>query len=143
LTSAANDEEKYVLDYYTEGERAEDEPPFKYRSFYLDDAVAEAWRIARAGGDALRITRGGEPVFEATELGGLLEKMSELEGGRNERERAAHALGGTNDSQRREGDDAPKTNAASASESASSSAETRASTDGSRSNASDEIESPS
>ena len=92
MTSAADDGEKYTLDYFTAGETASDEPPFKYRTFYLDDALAEAWRIARDGGAALRVTRAGEPVFDGDALKKAFAMMSELEGeqsGRAERELAA------------------------------------------------------
>ena len=93
MTFAADDgEEKYTLDYFTPGEGAPEEPPFKYRTFYLDDALAEGWRIARDGGAALRVTRGGEPVFDGDELKKAFARMSELEGerpGRAERELAA------------------------------------------------------
>lgn len=96
MTSAPNDEDKYTLDYFPQGGRTgDDEPPFKYRTFYLDDALAEAWRITRDGGSALRIKRRDEPALEEAELKALLEKMSKLEGeqsGRGERELAALAL---------------------------------------------------
>jgi hypothetical protein len=99
VTSAASDDDKYTLDYFPHGGRdsGDDEPPFKYRTFYLDDAVAEAWRIARGGGSALRITRQSESAFDEDGLRALLNKMSELEGeqaGRGERELAALAIGG-------------------------------------------------
>jgi hypothetical protein len=93
MTSAApDDEEKYTLDYFTAGEGASEEPPFKYRTFYLDDALAEAWRIERAGGAALRIARAGESVFDGDGLKEAFDMMSELESeqkGRAERELAA------------------------------------------------------
>jgi hypothetical protein len=91
VTSAA-DEEKYTLDYFTTGERAADEPPFKYRTFYLDDALAEAWRITRDGGAPLRVTKGGEVVSDEDDLKDAFERMSELEAeqpGSSERELAA------------------------------------------------------
>ncbi|HYH85579.1 MAG TPA: hypothetical protein VEX60_08850 [Pyrinomonadaceae bacterium] len=96
--TSASDEDKYTLDYFPHGGRdgSDDEPPFKYRTFYLDDAVAEAWRIARGGGSALRITRQGESAFDEDGLRELLNKMSELEGKqsvRGERELAALAIG--------------------------------------------------
>jgi len=96
VTSATNDEDKYTLEYFTPGERAEDEPPFKYRTFYLDDALAEAWRIARSGGTALRITKRHEPVFGGEELKEFLDRMTKLggeESARGERELAALVLG--------------------------------------------------
>jgi hypothetical protein len=92
LTFAAADEEKYTLDYFTPGERAADEPPFKYRTFYLDDALAEAWRITRAGGAALRVTRGSEVVSDEDDLKHAFHEMAELEAeqpGSSERELAA------------------------------------------------------
>ena len=59
MTSAADDgEEKYTLDYFTPGEGAPEEPPFKYRTFYLDDAldnpgtVEHVRRFAAAGEEA-------------------------------------------------------------------------------------------
>ena len=95
MTSATRDEDKYTLEYFTPGERGEDEPPFKYRTFYLDDALAEAWRIARSGGAALRLTRRHEPVFDEEELKKALDRMTELDGeksARGERELAALVL---------------------------------------------------
>ena len=95
MTSATRDEDKYTLEYFTPGERGEDEPPFKYRTFYLDDALAEAWRIARGSGTALSITRRHEPVFDGEELKEFLDRMTELDGeksGRGERELAALLL---------------------------------------------------
>jgi hypothetical protein len=92
VTPAAPDEERYTLEYFTAGEGAADEPPFKYRTFYLDDALAEAWRIARAGGAALRLTRGGVVVSDREDLEKAFVRMAELEGeqpGRAERELAA------------------------------------------------------
>ena len=92
MTSAAADEERYTLDYFTPGERAADEPPFKYRTFYLDDALAEALRITRAGGAALRLKKGREVVSDSEDLKKALDRMAELEGeqpGRRERELAA------------------------------------------------------
>jgi hypothetical protein len=95
VTSAKSDEDKYTLEYYTSGERAEDEPPFKYRTFYLDDALAEAWRVAESGGEVLSITQRGQPVFGEGELKEALERISELDGAKpagDERKRAARVL---------------------------------------------------
>ena len=95
MTSATRDEDKYTLEYFTPGERVSDEPPFKYRTFYLDDALAEAWRIARSGGAALRLMRRHEPVFDEEELKKFLDRMTELDGeksARGERELAALVL---------------------------------------------------
>jgi hypothetical protein len=95
VTSATNDEDKYTLEYYTSGERAQDEPPFKYRTFYLDDALAEAWRVAESGGEVLAITRRGQSAFDEGELTQALERISELDGAKSagdERKRAARVL---------------------------------------------------
>ena len=92
MTPAAADEERYTLDYFTSGECASEEPPFKYRTFYLDDALAEALRITRAGGAALRLTKGREVVSDGEDLKKALDRIAELEGehpGRRERELAA------------------------------------------------------
>jgi hypothetical protein len=111
LTSAS-DEEKYTLDYFPHGGRdGDDEPPFKYRTFYLDDAVAEGWRIARGGGSALRITRQGESTLDEDGLRKLLNKMSALEGehsGRGERELAALAIGEPDEAEAVSGDAEPE-----------------------------------
>ena len=145
MTSAANDEDKYTLDYFPQGGRdsSDDEPPFKYRTFYLDDAVAEAWRIARGGGSALRITRQGEPAFDEDGLRKLLDKMSKLEGdqsGRGERELAALAIGESGEAGA-EGDAAePESDEPGDAGAESSEADTESSEAGS---ASGEIESPS
>jgi hypothetical protein len=110
--TSASDEDKYTLDYFPHGGRdgGDDEPPFKYRTFYLDDAVAEGWRIARGGGSALRITRQGESAFDEDGLRELLDKMSKLEGeqpGRGERELAALAIGESGEAEAASGDAEP------------------------------------
>lgn len=95
MTSEARDEDKYTLEYFTTGERAEDEPPFKYRTFYLDDALAEAWRINKGGGEALAVKRSGEQAFDGESLRKTLERISELRAERpshSERELAALVL---------------------------------------------------
>lgn len=107
--TSASDEDKYTLDYFPHGGRdgGDDEPPFKYRTFYLDDAVAEAWRIARGGGSAIRITQQGESRFDEDGIRELLDKMSELEGkesGRGERELAALAIGESGEADAGSGD---------------------------------------
>ena len=95
VTSATSDEDKYTLDYYTSGERDDAEPPFKYRTFYLDDALAEAWRVTESGGGALAVTRGGESVFDREGLRKAIERICELGGADSagdERKRAARVL---------------------------------------------------
>lgn len=92
MTPAAVDEERYTLDYFMSGEGASEEPPFKYRTFYLDDALAEALRITRAGGAALRLKKGREVFSDSEDLKKALDRMAELEGlqpGHRERELAA------------------------------------------------------
>ncbi len=96
MNHPASDEDKFTLEYFPPGEPADGEPLFKYRTFYLDDALAEGWRITRGGGSALRVTRRREQVFGEEELKKVFGRMSELEGGRpggDERELASLALG--------------------------------------------------
>jgi hypothetical protein len=61
----------------------------------LDDALAEAWRVAESGGQALAVRQRGESVFDEGELKEALDKMSELDGAKSagdERKRAARVL---------------------------------------------------
>ena len=100
MTSGARDEDKYTLEYFTSGERADDEPPFKYRTFYLDDALAEAWRILHGGGESLCIKRSGEHAFDEESLRKAVERISQLRDEKpshDERELAALVLAETNE----------------------------------------------
>lgn len=72
--------EKYVLDYFTAKEQAPgEELPFRYRTHYLPDALAEAWRIRKEGGQALQISQGQQTVFDREALESALNHMDEAE----------------------------------------------------------------
>lgn len=70
-------EDKYVLEYHTGDDSDPQGPPFKYRSYYLADVLAEAWRIAESGGQAQRVARGRQAVFEGEGLDTMLARLSE------------------------------------------------------------------
>lgn len=70
--------EKYTLVYYMPDDEDATNPPFKYRTFYLGDAVEGAWRNHQAGGNAVSITRGERVVFSHDELAGAFKRISEL-----------------------------------------------------------------
>src|SRR3712207_5156786 len=89
-------EEKFALEYHTADDPDPQGPPFKYRSHYLDDVVAEAWRLRDAGGRPLRVTRGEGVTLDGEALEGVLALISETRAGGPERplrEVAAQALG--------------------------------------------------
>jgi hypothetical protein len=89
-------DEKFALEYYTADDADPQGPPFKYRSHYLDDAVAEAWRLRDAGNRPLRVTRGSAVTLDEGALESTLARVSELSKGEPEqplREIAARALG--------------------------------------------------
>ena len=71
-------DEKFVLEYHTADDPDPQGPPFKYRSHYLDDVVAEASRLTQSKGRALRITRGESIVFDRDALEGILKQVSAL-----------------------------------------------------------------
>ena len=75
----AGDAEKYTLDYYTTINPDTSEPPFKYRTYYLADALAEARRVQEGGGYVVQITRGENEVFSREELSGAMARISALE----------------------------------------------------------------
>jgi hypothetical protein len=72
----ADNAEKYVLLYYTPDEAETQSPPFKYRTYYLADALEGAWRNHQAGGNAVSIVRQERVVFSRE---GLLEAFKRLE----------------------------------------------------------------
>lgn len=89
-------DEKFALEYHTAEDTDPEGPPFKYRSHYLDDAVAEAWRIIEADGRVLCVTRGGEVTLDIEALERVLSLVRETRAGDPERpvrEIAAQALG--------------------------------------------------
>lgn len=75
----AGDAEKYALDYYTTIDPNMAEPPFKYRTNYLADALTEARRIKEGGGYAVQIAQGETAVFSREELSGVLARIGALE----------------------------------------------------------------
>ena len=75
-----SEETKYTLDYHTRDDPDPQGPPFKYRSHYLDDVLAEAWQVENLEGRSLRITRAGETIFDAEALQRAFARLRELEG---------------------------------------------------------------
>ncbi len=75
----AGDADKYTLDYYTTINPDTNEPPFKYRTNYLDDALADARRIQEDGGYPLLITQADATTLNREELLGALARLNALE----------------------------------------------------------------
>ena len=75
---ANGDEEKYALFYYTPEDQDPSAPPFKYRTFYLADALEGAWRNHQAGGSVVSIVQGQRIVFSNEELLAAFSRISEL-----------------------------------------------------------------
>jgi hypothetical protein len=73
-----DNEEKFVLEYHTADDPDPQGPPFKYRSYYLDDAVAEGWRLQDVGGRPLCVTRGDEMILDTESVREILERVSQL-----------------------------------------------------------------
>jgi hypothetical protein len=71
-------EGKYTLSYYTVDDLDSDKPPFKYRTFYLEDALAEAWRIHNTGGRAEGISYNDKQLITIDELLSVGIRISEL-----------------------------------------------------------------
>lgn len=69
-------EEKYALEYHTADDPDPQGPPFKYRSHYLDDVLAESWRLQNSGGRALCISQREDVVFDKEALDALLSNVS-------------------------------------------------------------------
>lgn len=77
-TQPDGDAEKYTLIYYTPDEKDETSPPFKYRTFYLADALEGAWRSQQAGGSVISIVQGERVVLNNEELARAFARISEL-----------------------------------------------------------------
>lgn len=75
---SGNDAEKYTLIYYTPDESDTASPPFKYRTYYLADALEGAWRNHQAGGSVISIVREQRVVLNNEELNLAFERISEL-----------------------------------------------------------------
>ena len=80
----SGDENKFTLDYYLTKEQTA-EPPFKYRSNYVADAVADGWRIHQNDGVAVAVSHEQESIFSKDELAEIFNRMTELKSGQSER----------------------------------------------------------
>lgn len=76
--TASDDAEKYTLVYYTPDEKNSANPPFRYRTYYLADALEGAWRNHQAGGSAISIVKETHVVFSNEELEAACKRISEL-----------------------------------------------------------------
>jgi hypothetical protein len=74
----ADDAEKYTLIYYTPDDTDEANPPFKYRTYYLADALEGAWRNYQSGGNVISIVQEQRVVLSNDELAGAFRRISEL-----------------------------------------------------------------
>lgn len=77
-TQGGADAEKYTLIYYTPDEADTANPPFKYRTYYLADALEGAWRNHQAGGSVISIVQGQRVVLNNDELRNAFSRISEL-----------------------------------------------------------------
>ena len=77
-TMAGEDREKYTLVYYMPDDTNPASPPFKYRTYYLADAVEGAWRNHQAGGNAVSIVQEQRVVFSNEELAEIFSRISDL-----------------------------------------------------------------
>jgi hypothetical protein len=73
-----DDREKYTLVYYTPDETDQAGPPFKYRTYYLADALEGAWRNHQAGGNVISIVQNERIVFSNEGLQTAFSRISEL-----------------------------------------------------------------
>jgi hypothetical protein len=73
-----DDAEKYTLIYYMPDETDSAAPPFKYRTYYLADALEGAWRNHQAGGNAVSVVQQQRVVLNNEELYGAFARISEL-----------------------------------------------------------------
>lgn len=77
-TSLSEDREKYTLVYYMPDDTNPANPPFKYRTYYLADALEGAWRNHQAGGSAISIVQEQRVVFGGDELTKAFSRIEEL-----------------------------------------------------------------
>ncbi len=73
----SGEEAQYTLAYHPANDPDPGGAPFKYRTFYLDDALADAWRIRDSGGRAETIVREQETFFDEERLQVILGRISE------------------------------------------------------------------
>ncbi|HEX8749329.1 MAG TPA: hypothetical protein VF717_19290 [Pyrinomonadaceae bacterium] len=79
MSKTQNDDAgKYTLIYYTPDDSDEASPPFKYRSYYLADALEGAWRNHQAGGNVISIVQERRVVLSNEELTDAFKRISEL-----------------------------------------------------------------
>lgn len=69
---------KYTLVYYMPDDSDPDGPPFKYRTYYLADAIEGAWLNHKAGGSAVSIVKDERIIFNNEDLLTVFRRMSEL-----------------------------------------------------------------
>jgi hypothetical protein len=74
----SDDAGKYTLIYYTPDEKDTASPPFKYRTYYLADALEGAWRNHQAGGSIISIVQEQRVVLSNQELVEAFSRISEL-----------------------------------------------------------------
>ncbi len=70
--------EKYTLIYYTPDDADTNSPPFKYRTYYLSDAVEGAWRNHLAGGNVVSIVKAERVVLNNDDLRAIFQRLAEL-----------------------------------------------------------------
>ena len=68
----------FTLSYYTADDTNVENPPFKYRTFYLEDALAEAWRIQSSGGRFRSISYQDRELIDSEEFLNVYVRISEL-----------------------------------------------------------------
>lgn len=73
-----DDADKYTLIYYTPDEGDESSPPFKYRTYYLADALEGAWRNHQAGGNVISVVQEQRVVLSDEDLTDAFARISEL-----------------------------------------------------------------
>jgi hypothetical protein len=77
-TTTGEDREKYTLVYYMPDDKNPENPPFKYRTYYLADALEAAWRNHQAGGSTISIVQEQRVVFSGEELAEAFARISDL-----------------------------------------------------------------
>lgn len=70
--------EKYTLLYYLPEDKDPESPPFKYRTYYLADALEGAWRNRQEGGSTLSIKRAESVILNEEELNEALNRVQAL-----------------------------------------------------------------
>jgi len=76
--AASDNAEKYTLIYYTPDDADPNNPPFKYRTYYLSDAVEGAWRNHQAGGSIVSVVQAERIVLNNDDLQAIFSRLAEL-----------------------------------------------------------------